>query len=153
MTDPERSPFFACCAPLSQLKPTSIEKEIFPVIASEGQLHSFDLEGFWMDVGQPKDYLTGPSTGALAPPRRSRRPDLPLRVPPSPRAPGTCLYLSHLTSQSSPLLTDPKQPWIKGGNVLIDPVRTPPPPHLAADAPQAPLADPSSPPRPSAADC
>jgi dTDP-glucose pyrophosphorylase len=44
-----------------ELKPTSIEKEIFPVIASEGQLHSFDLEGFWMDVGQPKDYLTGPS--------------------------------------------------------------------------------------------
>lgn len=42
-----------------QLKPTSIEKEIFPLIASEGQLHSFDLEGFWMDVGQPKDYITG----------------------------------------------------------------------------------------------
>jgi mannose-1-phosphate guanylyltransferase len=39
------------------------------------------------------------------------------------RPAGTCLYLSHLTSQSSPLLTDPKQPWIKGGNVLIDPVR------------------------------
>ena len=28
-------------------------------MAQEGQLHAFDLEGFWMDVGQPKDYLTG----------------------------------------------------------------------------------------------
>lgn len=42
-----------------QLKPTSIEKEVFPFIAQEGQLHTYDLEGFWMDVGQPKDFLTG----------------------------------------------------------------------------------------------
>lgn len=44
-----------------ELKPTSIEKEIFPVIAQEGQLHAFDMQGFWMDIGQPKDYLTGTS--------------------------------------------------------------------------------------------
>ena len=44
-----------------QLRPTSIEKEIFPAIAADQQLHSFDLAGFWMDVGQPKDYLTGMS--------------------------------------------------------------------------------------------
>lgn len=42
-----------------QPKPTSIEKEIFPFMAQDGQLHAMDLEGFWMDVGQPKDYLTG----------------------------------------------------------------------------------------------
>ncbi|CCJ28078.1 unnamed protein product [Pneumocystis jirovecii] len=42
------------------LRPTSIEKEIFPAMASEGQLHSYDLEGYWMDIGQPKDYLTVP---------------------------------------------------------------------------------------------
>ncbi|TRY77953.1 hypothetical protein TCAL_06468 [Tigriopus californicus] len=42
-----------------QLRPTSIEKEVFPVMASEGQLHCMELDGFWMDVGQPKDYLTG----------------------------------------------------------------------------------------------
>ena len=42
-----------------QLKPTSIEKEVFPPMAMDKQLHCFDLEGFWMDVGQPKDYLTG----------------------------------------------------------------------------------------------
>lgn len=42
-----------------EVKPTSIEKEIFPAMAREGQLYSMDLEGFWMDVGQPKDFLAG----------------------------------------------------------------------------------------------
>lgn len=40
-------------------KPTSIERDIFPVIASEKQLYSMVLPGYWMDIGQPKDYLTG----------------------------------------------------------------------------------------------
>lgn len=40
-------------------KPTSIEKEIFPPMAAEKQLHSIPLKGFWADVGQPKDFLTG----------------------------------------------------------------------------------------------
>ncbi|KAI9189740.1 mannose-1-phosphate guanyltransferase [Blastocladiella emersonii ATCC 22665] len=42
-----------------ELRPTSIEKETFPAMAADGQLHAMDLEGFWMDVGQPKDFLTG----------------------------------------------------------------------------------------------
>lgn len=42
-----------------ELKPMSIEKEVFPFMARDKQLHSMDLDGFWMDVGQPKDYLTG----------------------------------------------------------------------------------------------
>ncbi|XP_036593370.1 mannose-1-phosphate guanyltransferase beta isoform X1 [Trichosurus vulpecula] len=42
-----------------QLQPTSIEKEIFPVMAKEGQLYAMELPGFWMDIGQPKDFLTG----------------------------------------------------------------------------------------------
>ncbi|XP_064604453.1 mannose-1-phosphate guanyltransferase beta-like [Liolophura sinensis] len=42
-----------------QLRPTSIEKEIFPAMAKAGQLYAMDLKGFWMDVGQPKDFLTG----------------------------------------------------------------------------------------------
>lgn len=42
-----------------QPRPTSIEKEIFPVMAREGELYTTELQGFWMDVGQPKDYLTG----------------------------------------------------------------------------------------------
>jgi len=42
-----------------ELKPTSIEKEIFPKMAEQGQLYCMPLEGFWMDVGQPKDFLAG----------------------------------------------------------------------------------------------
>lgn len=42
-----------------QLKPTSIEKEVFPNMAKDGELFAFELQGFWMDVGQPKDFLTG----------------------------------------------------------------------------------------------
>ncbi|CAF1214164.1 unnamed protein product [Adineta steineri] len=44
-----------------ELRPTSIEKEIFPAMAEDEQLFAFELKGFWMDVGQPKDYLTGMS--------------------------------------------------------------------------------------------
>jgi len=40
-------------------RPTSIEKEIFPVMASAGELYAMELPGFWMDIGQPKDYLAG----------------------------------------------------------------------------------------------
>uniref|UniRef100_A0A183DY34 NTP_transferase domain-containing protein n=1 Tax=Gongylonema pulchrum TaxID=637853 RepID=A0A183DY34_9BILA len=41
------------------VRPTSIEKEIFPEMAKAGELYAFVLPGFWMDVGQPKDFLTG----------------------------------------------------------------------------------------------
>jgi mannose-1-phosphate guanylyltransferase len=37
----------------------SIEKEVFPFMSDDSQLYAMELEGFWMDVGQPKDYLTG----------------------------------------------------------------------------------------------
>lgn len=42
-----------------QLRPTSIEKEVFPYMAHDGELYAMELQGFWMDVGQPKDFLTG----------------------------------------------------------------------------------------------
>jgi NDP-sugar pyrophosphorylase family protein len=42
-----------------ELRPTSIEKEVFPKIAADGKLFAFTLPGYWMDVGQPKDYLLG----------------------------------------------------------------------------------------------
>lgn len=41
------------------LKPTSIEREIFPEIAKDKKLYSMTLEDFWMDIGQPKDFLLG----------------------------------------------------------------------------------------------
>jgi mannose-1-phosphate guanylyltransferase len=62
------------------LRPTSIEKEIFPEMAGDGELHSFDLEGYWMDVGQPKDFLTG-----------------------------TCLYLANLAKKKPHMLTQPTE--------------------------------------------
>lgn len=42
-----------------ELRPMSIEKEVFPHMAEEGQLFAMELSGYWMDVGQPKDFLTG----------------------------------------------------------------------------------------------
>lgn len=77
---------------LFQLKPTSIEKEVFPFIAEDGQLHTFDLDGFWMDVGQPKDFLTG-----------------------------TCLYLSHLSKKYPEQLVNPTLDYVHKGNVMIHP--------------------------------
>ncbi|KAI9226020.1 MAG: nucleotide-diphospho-sugar transferase [Piptocephalis tieghemiana] len=75
-----------------ELRPTSIEKEVFPAMADDQQLHTFDLEGFWMDVGQPKDFLTG-----------------------------TCLYLGSLAQKSPDLLAPQSAPYLHGGNVLVDP--------------------------------
>ncbi|KAJ3318137.1 Mannose-1-phosphate guanylyltransferase 1 [Blyttiomyces sp. JEL0837] len=59
-------------------QPMSIEKEVFPNMAKEGQLHAMTLPGFWADVGQPKDFLTGMG-----------------------------LYLASLASHQSPLLRQP----------------------------------------------
>ncbi|CAO1410548.1 unnamed protein product [Diamesa tonsa] len=42
-----------------ELKPTSIEKEVFPFMCKEKDLYAFELVGFWMDIGQPRDFLTG----------------------------------------------------------------------------------------------
>ena len=42
-----------------ETKPSSIEREIFPKMASDGVLYSMNLNSFWMDIGQPKDFLKG----------------------------------------------------------------------------------------------
>lgn len=40
--------------------PMSIEREVFPrMLAPKKTLFSMHLPGYWMDIGQPKDYLTG----------------------------------------------------------------------------------------------
>ncbi|KAI5287164.1 mannose-1-phosphate guanyltransferase [Ascosphaera aggregata] len=75
-----------------ELRPTSIEQETFPAMVKDGELHSFDLEGFWMDVGQPKDFLSG-----------------------------TCLYLSSLAKRRSKELCDGSEPFFYGGNVMVHP--------------------------------
>merc|ERR1712112_740282 len=58
-----------------ELRPTSIEKEVFPFQAADGELYCLELKGFWMDVGQPADFLTG-----------------------------MCLYLNSLAQKQSPML-------------------------------------------------
>lgn len=40
-------------------RPMSIEKEVFPFMSEDKQLYCMELDGFWMDIGQPKDYLKG----------------------------------------------------------------------------------------------
>lgn len=83
-----------------ELKPTSIEKEIFPKMANEGQLYTMVLPGFWMDIGQPKDFLAG-----------------------------TTLYLTSLEQSNSKLLTTGDgisgavliDPSAKIGNAFIGP--------------------------------
>jgi mannose-1-phosphate guanylyltransferase len=37
----------------------SIEREVFPKIAAKGTLYAMPLEGFWADVGQPRDFIRG----------------------------------------------------------------------------------------------
>lgn len=44
-----------------ELRPTSIEKETFPAMAKDQQLYAMELDGYWMDVGQPIDFLRGMS--------------------------------------------------------------------------------------------
>lgn len=75
-----------------ELRPTSIEQETFPAVVRDGGLHSFDLEGFWMDVGQPKDFLSG-----------------------------TCLYLSSLAKRNPKMLTPASESYVYGGNVMVHP--------------------------------
>lgn len=37
----------------------SIEREVFPKLAERGTLYAMGLDGFWADVGQPKDFIRG----------------------------------------------------------------------------------------------
>eukprot|EP00493_Phyllostaurus_siculus_P018061 UN18343 len=40
-------------------KPTSIERDVFPAMAKDKELYAMVLPDFWMDIGQPKDYIVG----------------------------------------------------------------------------------------------
>ena len=44
----------------------TLHTQVFPGIASDGKLFAFTLPGYWMDVGQPKDYLLGACVCACA---------------------------------------------------------------------------------------
>lgn len=38
--------------------PTSIEREIFPLIAADHKLYVMKLNGFWMDIGTPESFIS-----------------------------------------------------------------------------------------------
>jgi NDP-sugar pyrophosphorylase family protein len=40
----------------------SIEREVFPKLAVEGRLNGFCMEGLWMDIGKPMEYLEANKT-------------------------------------------------------------------------------------------
>lgn len=42
-----------------EAKPTSIEREVFPKMASDQELYAYPMKGFWADIGKPKDFLIG----------------------------------------------------------------------------------------------
>lgn len=42
-----------------ELEPTSIERDVFPRIVDYEMLYAMVLPGFWMDIGQPRDYIIG----------------------------------------------------------------------------------------------
>eukprot|EP01029_Cantina_marsupialis_P026942 TRINITY_DN738_c1_g1_i1.p1 TRINITY_DN738_c1_g1~~TRINITY_DN738_c1_g1_i1.p1 ORF type:complete len:377 (+),score=143.92 TRINITY_DN738_c1_g1_i1:68-1198(+) len=41
------------------LKKTSIERETFPQMCCEEELYCMELDGYWMDIGQPDSFLAG----------------------------------------------------------------------------------------------
>ena len=41
-----------------KLRPTSIEREIFPAMAAENKLYVMRLNGFWMDIGTPESFVS-----------------------------------------------------------------------------------------------
>lgn len=93
--------------------PTSIEKETFPAMTKDGELHCMDLEGFWMDVGQPRDYLTGIGLYLKSLEKRaSNAPHTPVGTHP-PQSPHPLVLKKIISSQG--------HDYTINGNVLIDP--------------------------------
>jgi len=44
---------------ISGAAPSSMEKEVLPSLAAEGQLYSMRLDGYWMNIKKPPDFLMG----------------------------------------------------------------------------------------------
>lgn len=89
-------------------RPTSIEKETFPAVASDEKLFAFTLPGYWMDVGQPRDYLTGLKLHLA-----SLRERDPKKLASSSGSSGAGAESNGVSASASPYTIE--------GNVLIDP--------------------------------
>jgi mannose-1-phosphate guanylyltransferase len=57
------------------LRPTSMEKEVLPSLAAEDQLYCQRLDGYWMNIKKPPDFLQGTAL-SLAYMRKHRPADL-----------------------------------------------------------------------------
>ena len=55
-------------------KKVRIETEVFPKLAEEQQLYGFETHAFWMDIGEPVDYLAA-NAAVLARQRRVVKPN------------------------------------------------------------------------------
>lgn len=78
-------------------EPTSIEKEIFPLLVSQEKMYCLEHKGYWIDIGQPAEFIRG-----------------------------TEIYLEQIaTGKISPILPETlaKGPNIQG-NVIIHPTAT-----------------------------
>lgn len=84
------------------LEKTSIETQVFPAIAADGKLFCMELPGFWMDIGQPHDYISG----------LSKKLDAIANQAPSSSPYQQTLFTPEAAS---------KQGFVVIGNVLIDP--------------------------------
>eukprot|EP01053_Blabericola_migrator_P006210 Blabericola_migrator_1__6209@NODE_3134_length_2013_cov_61_236896_g1961_i0_p1_GENE_NODE_3134_length_2013_cov_61_236896_g1961_i0NODE_3134_length_2013_cov_61_236896_g1961_i0_p1_ORF_typecomplete_len391_score33_52NTP_transferase/PF00483_23/1_1e50Hexapep/PF00132_24/3_3e09Hexapep/PF00132_24/0_012NTP_transf_3/PF12804_7/6_2e10Hexapep_2/PF14602_6/0_014Hexapep_2/PF14602_6/0_001DUF4954/PF16314_5/1_4e05Fucokinase/PF07959_12/2_4e02Fucokinase/PF07959_12/0_021IspD/PF01128_19/0_0036_NODE_3134_length_2013_cov_61_ len=93
-------------------RPTSIEKEVFPAMAADRQLYCFKLQGYWADIGKPKDFLEGTKLYLEALCHKTTN-ELPESAPPSTLAGSRELH-HHKTSLLS------RGPTFVG-NVLIHP--------------------------------
>lgn len=92
-----------------------IETDVFPQMARDGVLFSFQLEGYWADIGQPKDFLRGMKLHLASLEKKQNDPDLTPRsvlyTPATPR--------SGVKMMGSTILIDPS---VKiGRNSVIGP--------------------------------
>jgi mannose-1-phosphate guanylyltransferase len=55
-------------------KHVSMEREIFPKLVKEGKLYGHQINGLWMDIGKPEEYLQANKTvlDTLAEPRKNK---------------------------------------------------------------------------------
>ena len=59
-TEPSETPLFNLMeAAVKEATGARVEREIFPAMAGDQQLYAMRLPGYWMDIGQPHDYLSG----------------------------------------------------------------------------------------------
>ncbi len=44
---------------ISSNRQVSIEREVFPLLAQDGELFGYEFKGLWLDIGEPADFLKG----------------------------------------------------------------------------------------------